>query len=203
MKIHYSPYYNGKAYVGRDLLGECLLETCGLLDRLELICGLTQDDVDETQRAQEYLEALLEVAQNHKTYQASLKIDQNDLTAHPEKPALKAATELLRWRDQLILASWDRQSSLPSPKLALLADAETKLNAQGMVRRGSADRWLALGGHLSLLANAKLQIEVDCPRVLIPLRVADIIERLCGKEAFVGNRAKMKISEATIVKCDV
>lgn len=184
MKIHYSPYFNGKTYTGQDLLGECTLETAGLLERLELVCGLTQNDVDDEARAREYLPALLR-ANPHSSLRASLDIDKKEFDTQSE-PELKVTTELLRWRDNLIMAGWDRQTSLNSDKLKTLSDAETLLTESGVVRRGRADRWLALSCHLQLLKRAHLDIIVHCPRILLPLRIATLIEELCGQKAFAS-----------------
>lgn len=185
MKIHYSPYFNGKAYVGQDLLGECVLETAGLLDRLELLCGLTQDDVADEERVSAYLDALLQTDSTGSLY-PSLCIDAQERESHPQDPDLKVTVELLRWRDQLILAGWDRVAPLPEGKLQTLAQAEACLPAQSVVRRGRADRWLTLADQLPKLRQAGLDIVVHCPRVLLPLRVASLIEALSGVGAFVS-----------------
>jgi len=183
MKIHYSPYFDRKTYVASDLLGECLLETAGLLDRLELICGLTQKDVDDEERQREYLKALLTLPDRGQMKE-SIDLDRMEAESH-EKPQLKVTTELLKWRDALIMAGWDRVKPLQGARIGLLSQAEALLPKQGCVRRGSADRWLALEDKTALLRKTDLQIVVHCPKVLIPPRVAKMITLLCGEEAFV------------------
>jgi len=185
MKIHYSPYFNGHAYIdynsrNNGMLGECVESTSGLLARLELICGLSypESDSEEQLRRLAYYEALNAAA---KETGIMVKSVANDAPETDPRRNLRVTTELLSWRDSLILAGWDRKEQLPEGKLRLLQMAEQQLEQHSLVYRGVADRWLDLEEKLPLLQQAGIEIVCYCPKGLIPARIAQLIDNLKGE----------------------
>lgn len=185
MKIHYSPYFNGHAYIDyksrkKGMLGECVESTSGLLSRLELICGLSYPDSDseEQLRRLAYYEVLNAAAKETGIMEKSVA---NDAPETDPRRNLRVTTELLSWRDSLILAGWDRKEQLPEGKLRLLQKAEQKLDQHSLVYRGVADRWLDLEEKLPLLQQAGIEIVCYCPKGLIPVRIAQLIDNLKGE----------------------
>ena len=179
MKIHYSPYFNGHAFIdypkhGNILFGECLDSTAGILNRLELICGIPRPEVDAELRSMAYLKALRLALDKDDPIFKSLSNDD------PDQRRLKVSTELLNWRDTLILAGWDRQASLPG-KLWSISHTEEYMRQKPssdwtLVPRGEADRWLELSAMTDLLKAADLQILVHCPSSLLPPLILKVLK---------------------------
>lgn len=180
MKIHYSPFFDGKAYISYadrpngGLLGECAENSIGLLQRLELVAGLSYpDEVDEELRSEAYYSVLSETIEEEDQVYKSFLIDKNSTV---EKLKYRVTSELLTWRDQLILAGWDTVSELPG-KLKIIYKAEKKISTSNIIRKGIADRWTALYSHIEVLKAADIEIQVHCPKILIPGAISKVIDR--------------------------
>lgn len=177
MKIHYSPYFNGHAFIDYaehkgGLLGECAESTNGLLSRLELVCGLSYPDFDEEKiqkaRCEEYYSILKNAIKPADILYPSF---QND---SPTEDRLNVTKEILLWRDSLIMAGWDKTSPLPG-KLSLISNAEPQTQS---MTKGIADRWLDLSQHVDRLSSAGISICLDCPEIIIPSLILSIINPL-------------------------
>ena len=192
--LHYSPCFNGRTYIDYDathkhpkrcLLGESVVSTAGLLSRFELVLGINCPDITDTERSCAYYEALRNVITPGHPLYASWHNDyvpsDDDATAEDvnaeggsfKHPHLAVTTELLRWRDALLLAGWDGKAPLPEGKLATLHDAEPHADAR--VHGGSADRWCHLLGCVPQLQQAGLRVEVHCPSVLLPPLIKELL----------------------------
>jgi len=182
MKIHYSPYFNGKAYIDYSkhelggLLGESVDNTIGLLNRLELIAGLSYpEEVDEEKRAEEYYKALEQVIKPSSLLYRSFEVDRRNLETELK---YKVTSELLSWRDTLILAGWDKTSDLPKGKLIDIQNAEKAIPADSAISLGEADRWMQIGDFIETIKASGVEISVHCPKILIPNRILAIIDQL-------------------------
>lgn len=190
MKIHYSPFFNGHTYIDYSrhnggLLGEAVESTAGLLGRLELLAGLSYpEEVNETLRQQEYFELLNEIIPlKDDPLSESFEIDRQDKELN-EDPQYRVTTELLRWRDQLIMAGWNGEA-LPEGRLKNLEKAEARLKEQeeqshtrSVIRRGIADRWKALldSKYIDRLRKANVVIEVCYPAMLVDKLIMKVID---------------------------
>lgn len=185
MKIHYSPYFNGKAYIDYSkhnggLLGECIESTAGLLSRLELIAGLSypeSDDESEKLRQEAYYKVLKQVIKSGSALYDSFLIDTKEVEAGNTELQYRVTAEILSWRDHLILAGWDYTTPLPG-KLAVISEAEKLIDTANPIHTGDADRWFAVSNHTDILKAASLEISVYCPKILIPKLVNNVLEHL-------------------------
>lgn len=180
MKIHYSPFINGKAYIdyasrpNGGLLGECAENSIGLLHRLELIAGLSYpDEVDEEMRAEVYFDVLSKAIKEDDAIYNSFCIDLNEKN---DNLKYRVTREILQWRDQLILAGWDMKTSLPG-KLSVISEAEKLIDSNNVIKSGEADRWTDLYTHIDTLLAADIDIEVHCPKILVPTAISKVLDR--------------------------
>lgn len=138
----FSPYYDGNCYAGNPEKNKCELGTkyagpIGLLNELELRAGLSRGETTPMQRAIAYCNAIEKV---------------KDSTPEPfykqsfENDPLGVAQQLLRWRDALCMAGWNKDTQLPEglsadgkKRLSDLQEIESYFTAIGM-----GERWRAL-----------------------------------------------------------
>lgn len=187
MKIYYSPYFNGHSYIDFEsrkksqggLLGETLESTEGLLSRLELQCGLSYPDTNEEKRIEEYYDVLEKSIKESDPFFNSIQNDNKD------KQRYYVTTELLRWRDTLIMAGWNKKDPLAG-KLSVIAAAEANVSADGEITKGSADRWLALlrCNRIKALKD-RVAIEVWCPKKIIPSLVQQVVAMMDGDSYYM------------------
>ena len=105
MKIHYSPCFDGEHYIdfqgrGNLLIDELVVGNSGLLKELELRSGLTCECLPDVERQANYYNAVKSVVEEHPDcfISNSFKIDEYGV-----------ASELLRWRDELMVAGWNSE----------------------------------------------------------------------------------------------
>lgn len=182
MVIHFSPYYSGKAYVDYclhrgGLFDESIDSTSGLLSRLELLLGISWPDViDERVRITAYYEAIDKVICTEDAFYRSFQIDREEAQLPVERRHYRVSTELLAWRDALILAGWDGLAVLPK-RLSLLGRAERVVRDTNCLSSGLADRWKGLCGKTEQLKES-VHVRLHCPMVLIPSTVLRAISPL-------------------------
>lgn len=205
MKIHYSPYFNGKAYIDYSkhnggLLGECIESTAGLLCRLELFAGLSypdSDDKSEELRQQAYYKVLQQVIKDGSPLYNSFLIDTKEIELGNTDLQYRVTAEILSWRDHLILAGWDISTPLPG-KLAVISEAEKLIESASPIHSGDADRWLAISKHTDILKSAGLEISVYCPKILIPNLVNSILATLNAEYKAETYNSTLKREHCTV-----
>lgn len=184
LTLIFSPYYDGNCYAGNPAKQQCVLGTkyvgpLGLLDELELRAGMSRGETSPMQRAIAYCNAIRKVLANNPTseqfYQQSFEND-----------PLGVAQQLLRWRDALCMAGWDKKTALPND---LSADGKKRLEDLQAIEThfdsiGIGERWhQLLDADLDVLLPKDLIIEVDMKMDLLPPVIRKVLEKT--------NRAKM------------
>ena len=122
MKIHYSPHFDGEHYIdfqgrGNLLIDELVVGDFGLLSQLELRSGMACECLSESERQAGYYNAVKAVIESR---------PDNPITDSFKADEYGVASELLRWRDELIAAGWHPGIRDVSAKLDLLSDIETQ-----------------------------------------------------------------------------
>ena len=178
LKLIFSPYYDGSCYAGNPEKNKCLLGTkyvgpLGLLDELELRAGMSRGETSPMQRAIAYCNAIREVLDHTPSskpfYQDSFEND-----------PLGVAQQLLRWRDALCMAGWDKDTNLPDE---LSADGKKRLeNLQAIEEHfksiGIGERWhQLLNADLAALLPKDLEIKVDMKMDLLPPVIRKVLEK--------------------------
>lgn len=143
LNLIFSPYYDGNCYAGNPEKNKCKLGTkyvgpIGLLNELELRAALSRGETTPMQRAIAYCNAIQKVVNAPKSkpfYQQSFEND-----------PLGVAQQLLRWRDALCMAGWNKDTQLPND---LSADGKNRLEDLQSIEAeftaiGMGERWRAL-----------------------------------------------------------
>ena len=178
LKLIFSPYYDGNRYAGNPDKNHCELGTkyvgpLGLLDELELRAGLSRGETSPMMRAIAYCNAIQKVLDSKPSskpfYQQSFEND-----------PLGVAQQLLRWRDALCMAGWDKDTELPN---TLSADGKKRLeNLQAVEEHfhsiGVGERWhQLLNANLDAMLPKDLEIEVDMKMELLPPVIRKVLEK--------------------------
>ncbi len=116
MIIHYSPYFDSGYYIDFSNRSSCMVNesvvgNTGLLAELELRGGLSRRHLSPTEREANYYNLMKSYIRRHPGcfIQQSFDVDE-----------FGVASELLHWRDELVLCGWNRQVTGISDKLNLL-----------------------------------------------------------------------------------
>ena len=191
LKLIFSPYYDGNCYAGNPDKNQCVLGTkhvgpLGLLDELELRAGLSRGETSPMMRAIAYCNAIQKVLDSKPSskpfYQQSFEND-----------PLGVAQQLLRWRDALCMAGWDKDTELPN---TLSADGKKRLEDLQAVEEhfhsiGVGERWhQLLNADLDAMLPKDLEIEVDMKMELLPPVIRKALEKT--------NRAKESETVANV-----
>ncbi len=178
LKLIFSPYYDGNCYAGNPEKNKCLLGTkyvgpLGLLDELELRAGMSRGETSPMQRAIAFCNAIHTVLDNKPSskpfYQQSFEND-----------PLGVAQQLLRWRDALCMAGWDKDTELPN---TLSADGKKRLEDLQAVEEhfhsiGVGERWhQLLNANLDAMLPKDLEIEVDMKMELLPPVIRKVLKK--------------------------
>nr|MCR4877784.1 hypothetical protein [Bacteroidales bacterium] len=178
LKLIFSPYYDGNCYAGNPDKNQCVLGTkhvgpLGLLDELELRAGLSRGETSPMMRAIAYCNAIQKVLDSKPSskpfYQQSFEND-----------SLGVAQQLLRWRDALCMAGWDKNTKLPD---SLSEDGKKRLEDLQAVEDhfdniGIGERWYQLlNADLDALLPKDLEIEVDMNMDLLPPVIRKVLEK--------------------------
>ena len=178
LKLIFSPYYDGNCYAGNPDKNQCVLGTkyvgpLGLLDELELRAGMSRGETSPMQRAIAYCDAVHKVLDSKPSsdpfYQQSFEND-----------PLGVAQQLLRWRDALCMAGWNKNTKLPD---SLSEDGKKRLEDLQAVEAhfgsiGVGERWhQLLNADLDALLPKDLIIEVDMKMDLLPPVIREVLEK--------------------------
>ena len=178
LTLIFSPYYDGNCYAGNPAEKQCVLGTkyvgpLGLLNELELRAGMSRGETFPMQRAIAYCNAIHSVLDNKPSskpfYQQSFEND-----------PLGVAQQLLRWRDALCMAGWDKKTTLPK---TLSADGKKRLEDLKAIETffdsiGVGERWhQLLDADLDVLLPKDLIIEVDMKMDLLPPVIRKVLKK--------------------------
>ena len=178
----FSPYYDGNCYAGNPEKNKCELGTkyvgpIGLLNELELRAGLSRGETTPMQRTIAYCNAIQEVLNGTKDKPFYKQSFEND--------PLGVAQQLLRWRDALCMAGWNKDTQLPEGlsadgknRLSNLQEIESHFNAIGM-----GERWRALleeATKLNILPS-DVTITLDMKMELLPPVIRKVLKAIQEK----------------------
>lgn len=68
------------------------------------------------------------------------------------------------------------KTSLPG-KLSVISEAEKLIDSNNVIKSGEADRWTDLYVHIDTLLAADIDIEVHCPKILVPAAISKVLDR--------------------------
>ncbi|MDL2241834.1 PD-(D/E)XK nuclease family protein [Bacteroidales bacterium OttesenSCG-928-L03] len=179
MNIIFSPFYDGEKYIDYSktpIIDKIFVGPLGLLSELELRAGLTCRQLPEIERQAMYLLALKKyiAANPDSMFAQSFSVDD-----------FGVAAELLKWRDLLVKAGWNKKSSGISEKLNTLAAIEEQFNCMG-----ESDRWARIVTRTKTenILPSGWEIEVRIPKaILLPIlsTVFNNLERQGTKVSYV------------------
>ena len=184
LKLIFSPYYDGNCYAGNPAENKCVLGTkyvgsLGLLDELELRAGLSRGETSPMQRAIAYCNAIREVLDSKPFYQKSFEND-----------PLGVAQQLLRWRDALCMAGWNKETNIPD---TLSEDGKKRLKDLQAVEDnfdsiGIGERWQILLDKAKThnILPADVTIEVDMKLEYLPPVIRKVLEEIKNKGGLVA-----------------
>lgn len=180
LKLIFSPYYDGNCYAGNPAKNKCVIGTkyvgsLGLLDELELRAGLSRGETSPMQRAIAYCNAIREVLANNPNPKPFYK-------QSFENDPLGVAQQLLRWRDALCMAGWNKETNIPD---TLSEDGKKRLKDLQAIEKyfdsiGIGERWqilLAEAKNRSILP-ADVSIEVNMKMELLPPVIRNVLEEI-------------------------
>ena len=178
LTLIFSPYYDGNCYAGNPDNNQCVLGTkyvgpLGLLNELELRAGMSRGETFPMQRAIAYCNAIhIVLDSNPSTEPFYQKSFEND--------PLGVAQQLLRWRDALCMAGWDKGTQLPN---TLSSDGKKRLEDLQAIEAhfdsiGIGERWhQLLDADLDVLLPKDLIIEVDMKMDLLPPVIRKVLKK--------------------------
>lgn len=190
MKIHYSPHFDGEHYIdfqgrGNLLIDELVVGDSGLLSQLELRSGMACACLSGSERQAIYYNAVKAVIETRPG---------NPITESFEADEYGVASELLRWRDELIAAGWNPDIRNVSAKLDLLSDIERHITGSGINIRGESDRLVALINSKSSLLQKDDEVFVHFPAE----HISPIIAKLLNKLSDEGTRITYMVPDKSI-----
>ena len=168
MKIVYSPFYIGKYYMDmtarKVALDVQVLETQGLLSQLALHAGIHQQIPSYPERLTSYHKALLDYDNSFKEniFHRSIVID-----------SMSVAKTLLRWRDNLALCGWNKNTIInDSTRLNTLAAIDSYFKDDGLAslftKLSDTICSMESGERNVPMAYKNLIIEIPCHLELLP-----------------------------------
>lgn len=174
MIINYSPYFDGNPFINYNsrkkfVFDELFVGDAGLLSELELRSGLTRTCLSKAEREANYYIAVKEVVQgNHECFiKKSFQIDEYGVS-----------TELLKWRDELILAGWNSDMKNISPKIDLLCQIEKTATEKGIVIQGESDRWRAILTCDIQILSCEDQLAIHFPEEYLPPHIKVLLSKM-------------------------
>lgn len=178
LKLIYNPYYDGNCYAGNPAKNKCVIGTkyvgsLGLLDELELRAGLSRGETSPMQRAIAYCNAIRDALANNPDPEPFYK-------QSFENDPLGVAQQLLRWRDALCMAGWDKETNIPDTlsedgkkRLKDLQAVEDYFDSIGIGERCHQ----LLSVDLDALLPKDLEIEVDMKMDLLPPVIRQVLDK--------------------------
>jgi len=157
MKITFGMYLDGTSWSEKDAsIGELQLGPSGMLSLLETQFGLTGPTIHPAYRINGYLQRLVASDKEKAWFHKSLIAD-----------PWSTARQMLAWRDELIVAGWEGQSSASdSPRIQALAELE-RINLP--LSPGRGDRLRAVLKQLEESDSSKISdVRLQDDKKLLP-----------------------------------
>jgi len=174
MIIHYSPYFDSDPFIDFQkrnnlLFDEIVVGNKGLLGELELRSGLVCETLSDVEREANYYNVLKKVVDSHPDSFMKKSFDVDEYGV---------ASELLRWRDELVLAGWTSEIKGVSDKLDLMAEVERTAVQEGVNIKGESDRWKAIFESNARFLEDDDELLVYFPEDLLPPWLAGFLNKL-------------------------
>lgn len=134
-----------------------------LLAELEQKVGMVSQDIDNYQRVEAWKTAI-------ESAKPTIFIDSYD------KDKNGVATQLLRWRDALVMAGWNKNTNVEHPILDALKAIEANFDCKGV-----ADRWVRMLDYCFANALTGLTIEVVNRREHIHPTIVAVLDAIGNK----------------------
>ena len=174
MKIHYSPYFDGEKYIdfksrNNIVFDEIFVGDSGLLSELELRAGISSETLPLSEREANYYSLLKSTLErlDRCFIEESFKVDGHGVAA-----------ELLKWRDELVLAGWHPGIRGISKKLDLLAAVESESEKNNIGIRGDSDRWKRLLDYPAVLFDNNYEIIICFPESHLSPWIKKLLDKL-------------------------
>lgn len=174
MIINYSPFFDKEHFIDFDRRRKCIFNervvgNAGLLTELELRGGLTCSCLSKIEREANYYHAVKKAINSHPGcfIEDSFKVDEYGV-----------ASELLKWRDELILAGWKPEIKNIPGKLAFIAEIEMLLRKDKINIRGNSDRWRMLIESKRIPLEDDDEIIIHFPRKYLPPFIGELLDKL-------------------------
>jgi len=174
MKIYYSPYFDGEIHIdfkprNNIVFDEKFVGDIGLLSELELRAGISYETLTISEREANYYSLLKTTLERLDScfIKESFKVDGHGVAA-----------ELLRWRDELVLAGWHPEIRGISKKLDLLAAVESESEKNNVVIKGDSDRWKRVLQYNDSFFDSECQIIICFPENHISPWIKKLFDKL-------------------------
>jgi hypothetical protein len=195
MKIHYSPYFERNPFVDFQkrnnlIFNEMIVGNKGLLTELELRSGLVCETLSDVEREASYYQVLKKAVDKH---------PESFIKKSFEMDEYGVASEVLNWRDELVLAGWNPEIEGVSDKLDLIAEVE-KLAVQDSINiKGESDRWKAIFDSDAQFFDEDEELLIYFPEHLLPPYLADFFRKISkkGMQCTYQNEEKSIAEEGT------
>lgn len=131
MRIHFSPWFSARPYIGREknniIFGEKIVGPSGLLQLLQEAAGIYYTSVQPQIRMAEYYRSMKSKIKRDDIFFNSFQVD-----------PMGVSNQILKWRDILVKAGWDVKSSGRSKNERL--DFIKRMETENLPL-GEADMW--------------------------------------------------------------
>ena len=177
MNIHYSPYFDQNPFIdfrkrNNLIFNEMIVGNKGLLSELELRSGLVCETLSDVEREASYYQVLKKVVDKHPDsfIKKSFEMDEYGV-----------ASEILNWRDELVLAGWNPEIEGVSDKLDLIAEVEKLAEQDSINIKGESDRWKAVFESDASFLDDDEELLIYFPKDFLPPYLADFFQNLSEK----------------------
>lgn len=198
--IYFNPAFDGGCLSSEPGAGEACfgarhMGVLALLDELELRSAMTAKRVPSYENLSMYLEAAKRTADND----GSVFFAQS-LRSSP----FSVASEMMRWRNQLVLSGWDHENPLPDgllPGAARVLDGlaavESHLDSRFRSDEDRLSEMISVSGSEKILEDAEIVVETDMEKLHPALR------KLLGNLGDHGTKLFRKPIDSSIPEFDI
>ena len=199
LTIVYSPYYDGEVFLGDtpEAMGTIYCGTMGLMAFLQQRAGIHYNIKSDVEREADYLNVMKSFLADEG--RASNVFFGDAAVVDP----FGVARKLLKWRDALIMAGWDKTcSDTRCKKLMTLAEIEKQFHSSGI-----ADCWRQLCDEYccrDVLQGMVERIRFDGVRLDLPFLIQKTLSAIFhrGKVTFEANCCQQELDVSKIKLLD-
>ena len=153
------------------MIDELVVGNSGLLNELELRGGLSCECLSQAERQANYYNAV----------KAKVDSDKSSIISDSFlADEYGVASELLRWRDELLVAGWNSDIRHISAKLDFISDVERLAMRSAINIKGESDRWKAVLNSNSMILNKGDEIIIHYPERHLPPFISGLLKKLSG-----------------------